>query len=161
VNDSQTKHLSTIARHRQSTLDGILRATNLLMAGSTMVVAGYWVVRSGFALRARGAGANVVVTEIDPLKALEARWKGTGSCRWPRPARGGTCSSRLTGNIHVIRLEHMRTMKDGAVIANSGHFNVEIDLDGLKNAAQGPRACASSWTNGARQQADLRACDGR
>jgi len=139
VNDSQTKHLfDNRYGTGQSTLDGILRATNLLMAGSTMVVAGYGWCGRGFALRARGAGANVLVTEIDPLKALEAQMEGYRVVPMAEAARVGDMFVTLTGNIHVIRLEHMRTMKDGAVIANSGHFNVEIDLDGLKKAAQGP-----------------------
>jgi adenosylhomocysteinase len=139
VNDSQTKHLfDNRYGTGQSTLDGILRATNLLMAGSTMVVAGYGWCGRGFALRARGAGANVLVTEIDPLKALEAQMEGYRVVPMAEAARVGDMFVTLTGNIHVIRLEHMRVMKDGAVIANSGHFNVEIDLDGLKKAAQGP-----------------------
>jgi adenosylhomocysteinase len=139
VNDSQTKHLfDNRYGTGQSTLDGILRATNLLMAGSTMVVAGYGWCGRGFALRARGAGANVLVTEIDPLKALEAQMEGYRVVPMAEAARVGDMFVTLTGNIHVIRLEHMRAMKDGAVIANSGHFNVEIDLDGLKKAAQGP-----------------------
>jgi adenosylhomocysteinase len=139
VNDSQTKHLfDNRYGTGQSTLDGILRATNLLMAGSTMVVAGYGWCGRGVALRARGAGANVLVTEIDPLKALEAQMEGYRVVPMAEAARVGDMFVTLTGNIHVIRLEHMRAMKDGAVIANSGHFNVEIDLDGLKKAAQGP-----------------------
>jgi len=139
VNDSQTKHLfDNRYGTGQSTLDGILRATNLLMAGSTVVVAGYGWCGRGFALRARGAGANVLVTEIDPLKALEAQMEGYRVVPMAEAARVGDLFVTLTGNIHVIRLEHMRAMKDGAVIANSGHFNVEIDLDGLKKAAQGP-----------------------
>jgi len=139
VNDSQTKHLfDNRYGTGQSTLDGILRATNLLMAGSTVVVAGYGWCGRGFALRARGAGANVLVTEIDPLKALEAQMEGYRVVPMAEAARVGDVFVTLTGNIHVIRLEHMRAMKDGAVIANSGHFNVEIDLDGLKKAAQGP-----------------------
>jgi adenosylhomocysteinase len=139
VNDSQTKHLfDNRYGTGQSTLDGILRATNLLMAGSTMVVAGYGWCGRGFALRARGAGANVLVTEIDPLKALEAQMEGYRVVPMAEAARVGDMFVTLTGNIHVIRLEHMRAMKDGAVIANSGHFNVEIDLDGLKKVAQGP-----------------------
>ena len=139
VNDSQTKHLfDNRYGTGQSTLDGILRATNLLMAGSTVVVAGYGWCGRGFALRARGAGANVLVTEIDPLKALEAQMEGYRVVTMAEAARVGDMFVTLTGNIHVIRLEHMRAMKDGAVIANSGHFNVEIDLDALKQAAQGP-----------------------
>src|SRR6266568_2146192 len=141
VNDSQTKHLfDNRYGTGQSTLDGILRATNLLMAGSTMVVAGYGWCGRGFALRARGAGANVVVTEIDPMKALEAQMEGYRVVTMEAAAPVGDVFVTLTGNVEVIRLEHMRAMKDGAILANSGHFNVEIDLDGLKKAAEGPRA---------------------
>ena len=141
VNDSDTKHLfDNRYGTGQSTLDGILRATNLLIAGSTMVVAGYGWCGRGFAMRARGAGANVLVTEIDPLKALEAQMDGYRVVTMEEAARVGDIFVTLTGNIHVIRLEHMKAMKDGAVIANSGHFNVEIDLDGLKRAAQAPAA---------------------
>ncbi|OLB56248.1 MAG: adenosylhomocysteinase, partial [Gemmatimonadetes bacterium 13_2_20CM_2_69_23] len=139
VNDSDTKHLfDNRYGTGQSTLDGILRATNLLIAGSTMVVAGYGWCGRGFALRARGAGANVVVTEIDPLKALEAQMDGYRVAPMAEAARIGDVFVTLTGNVNVIRLEHMRVMKDGAVVANSGHFNVEIDLEGLKQAGQGP-----------------------
>lgn len=139
VNDSDTKHLfDNRYGTGQSTLDGILRATNHLIAGSTVVVAGYGWCGRGFALRARGAGANVIVTEIDPLKALEAQMDGYRVMPMLEAAAVGDVFVTLTGNIHVIRLEHMRAMKDGAVIANAGHFNVEIDLDALKQAAQGP-----------------------
>jgi adenosylhomocysteinase len=136
VNDSDTKHLfDNRYGTGQSTLDGILRATNLLVAGSTVVVAGYGWCGRGFALRVRGAGANVIVTEIDPLKALEAQMDGYRVMPMAEAARVGDVFVTLT---HVLRVEHMRAMKDGAVLANSGHFNVEIDLDGLKQAAQGP-----------------------
>ncbi len=139
VNDSDTKHLfDNRYGTGQSTLDGILRATNLLIAGSTVVVAGYGWCGRGFAMRVRGAGANVLVTEIDPLKALEAQMDGYRVVPMAEAARVGDLFVTMTGNIHVIRLEHMRAMKDGAVIANSGHFNVEIDLDALQQAAQGP-----------------------
>jgi adenosylhomocysteinase len=139
VNDSDTKHLfDNRYGTGQSTLDGILRATNFLIAGSTVVVAGYGWCGRGFALRARGAGANVVVTEIDPLKALEAQMDGYRVVPMAEAARLGDVFVTLTGNLHVVRLEHMRAMKDGAIIANSGHFNVEIDLDALRGAAQGP-----------------------
>ena len=139
VNDSDTKHLfDNRYGTGQSTLDGILRATNLLIAGSTVVVAGYGWCGRGFALRVRGAGANVLVTEIDPMKALEAQMDGYRVAPMAEAARVGDLFVTLTGNVEVIRLEHMRAMKDGAVLANSGHFNVEIDLDGLKQAAQGP-----------------------
>jgi adenosylhomocysteinase len=139
VNDSDTKHLfDNRYGTGQSTLDGILRATNLLMAGSTVVVAGYGWCGRGFAMRARGAGANVMVTEIDPLKALEAQMEGYRVAPMAEAARVGDVFVTLTGNVNVIRLEHMRAMKDGAVLANSGHFNVEIDLEGLRRAASGP-----------------------
>ncbi len=139
VNDSQTKHLfDNRYGTGQSTLDGILRATNLLIAGSTVVVAGYGWCGRGFALRARGAGANVLVTEIDPLKALEAQMDGYRVVSMAEAARVGDVFVTLTGNVEVIRLEHMRAMKDGAILANSGHFNVEIDLEALRKAAQGP-----------------------
>jgi adenosylhomocysteinase len=139
VNDSDTKHLfDNRYGTGQSTLDGILRATNVLVAGSTIVVAGYGWCGRGFAHRARGAGANVLVTEVDPLKALEAQMDGYRVVPMADAARLGDVFVTLTGNMHVIRVEHMRSMKDGAMLANSGHFNVEIDLDGLKRAAQGP-----------------------
>lgn len=139
VNDSNTKHLfDNRYGTGQSTLDGIVRATNLLLAGSTVVVAGYGWCGRGVAMRARGAGADVVVTEVDPLKALEARMEGFRVLPMAEAAPQGDVFVTLTGNTHVIRLEHMRAMKDGAVIANSGHFNVELDLDALAQAAQGP-----------------------
>ncbi len=139
VNDSDTKHLfDNRYGTGQSTLDGILRATNLLIAGSTVVVAGYGWCGRGFALRARGAGANVIVTEIDPLKALEAQMDGYRVLPMADAAPLGDVFVTLTGNVHVIRLEHMRAMKEGAIIANSGHFNVEIDLEGLQRAGRGP-----------------------
>jgi adenosylhomocysteinase len=140
VNDSQTKHLfDNRYGTGQSTLDGILRATNFLIAGSTVVVAGYGWCGRGFATRVRGAGANVIVTEIDPLKALEAQMDGFRVAPMAEAARVGDVFVTLTGNVEVIRLEHMRVMKDGAILANSGHFNVEIDLAALKGAAGEPR----------------------
>jgi len=139
VNDSDTKHLfDNRYGTGQSTLDGLVRATNLLLAGSTVVVAGYGWCGRGFAARARGAGANVVVTEIDPLKALEAQMDGYRVAPMAEVARVGDIFVTLTGNVAVIRVEHMRAMKDGAVLANAGHFNVELDLTGLAQAAQGP-----------------------
>jgi len=155
VNDSDTKHLfDNRYGTGQSTLDGILRATNLLVAGSTVVVAGYGWCGRGFALRARGAGANVLVTEIDPLKALEAQMDGYRVAPMAAAAPVGDVFVTLTGNVHVIRLEHMRAMKDGAIIANSGHFNVEIDLEALKRAAQGPvrvREFVDEWRLGGKR----------
>ncbi len=141
VNDAQTKHLfDNRYGTGQSTLDGIVRATNLLLAGSTVVVAGYGWCGRGVAMRARGAGAIVLVTEIDPLKALEAQMDGYRVVPMTEAAPVGDIFITLTGNVNVIRVEHMRAMKDGAVLANSGHFNVEIDLEALKQAATGPTA---------------------
>src|SRR5439155_1608839 len=155
VNDSEPEQLfDNRYGAGQSTLDGILRATNLLVAGSSVVVAGYGWCGRGFALRVRGAGANVIVTEIDPLKALEAQMDGYRVLPIAEAARVGDVFVTLTGNTHVIRVEHMRAMKDGAVLANSGHFNVEIDLDGLKQAAQGPtrvREFVDEWRLGGRR----------
>src|SRR5260370_16572719 len=142
VNDSQTKHLfDNRYGTGQSTLDGIILATNLLSAGSTVAVAGYGWCGRGFAMRARGAGANVLVTEIDPMKALEAQMDGYRVVPMADAAPLGDLFVTLTGNVEVIRVEHMRAMKDGAILANSGHFNVEIDLEGLKKAAEvgGPK----------------------
>ncbi len=141
VNDSQTKHLfDNRYGTGQSTLDGIVRATNVLVAGSTFVVAGYGWCGRGFAMRARGMGAQVIVTEVDPLKALEARMDGYQVMPFEEAARVGDVFCTVTGNMHVIRIEHMKLMKDGAIICNSGHFNVEIDLETLAKQAKGPRA---------------------
>ena len=149
VNDADTKHLfDNRYGTGQSTLDGIVRATNLLLAGSTVVVAGYGWCGRGVALRARGAGANVIVTEIDPLKALEAQMDGFRVATMAEAAAVGDVFVTLTGNVHVVRLEHMRAMKDGAILANSGHFNVELDLDDLAREAEGPvevREFVAEW----------------
>jgi adenosylhomocysteinase len=150
VNDSQTKHLfDNRYGTGQSTLDGILRATNVLVAGSTFVVAGYGWCGRGLASRARGAGANVIVTEIDPLKALEAKMDGYLVMPMKDAAKVGDVFVTVTGNTHVIRTEHMKVMKDGAIICNSGHFNVELDLDSLAKIAKGPREVrdfVQEWT---------------
>ena len=132
VNDSSTKHMfDNRYGTGQSTLDGIVRATNLLLAGSTVVVAGYGWCGRGVASRARGAGAHVIVTEVDPLPALEARMDGYQVMPMADAAPVGDLFVTLTGNLHVIRPEHFARMKDGAIVANSGHFNVELDLEGL------------------------------
>jgi adenosylhomocysteinase len=132
VNDSNTKHMfDNRYGTGQSTLDGIVRATNLLLAGSTVVVAGYGWCGRGVASRARGAGAHVIVTEVDPLPALEARMDGFEVMPMADAAPLGDLFVTLTGNLHVIRSEHFARMKDGALVANSGHFNVELDLEGL------------------------------
>jgi adenosylhomocysteinase len=132
VNDSNTKHMfDNRYGTGQSTLDGIVRATNLLLAGSTVVVAGYGWCGRGVASRARGAGAHVIVTEVDPLPALEARMDGYQVMPMADAAPLGDLFVTLTGNLHVVRPEHFARMKDGAIVANSGHFNVELDLEGL------------------------------
>jgi len=138
VNDSLTKHLfDNRYGTGQSTIDGIIRATNMLLAGSTTVVAGYGWCGRGFAMRARGMGANVIVTEIDPLRALEAVMDGYRVMPMEEAAPIGDLFCTLTGNIDVIRPEHFRAMKEGAIVCNSGHFNVELDLDGLREIAGG------------------------
>ncbi|GAC1686161.1 MAG: adenosylhomocysteinase [Gemmatimonadaceae bacterium] len=138
VNDSFTKHLfDNRYGTGQSTIDGIIRATNLLLAGATFVVAGYGWCGRGVAMRARGMGANVIVTEIDPLKALEAVMDGFRVMPMAEAAPLGDIFCTLTGNIHVIRGEHFSAMKDGAVVCNSGHFNVELDLEALASLAKG------------------------
>ncbi|HWG54153.1 MAG TPA: adenosylhomocysteinase [Gemmatimonadaceae bacterium] len=136
VNDSFTKHLfDNRYGTGQSTVDGIIRATNLLLAGSTFVVAGYGWCGRGVAMRARGMGANVIVTEVDPLKALEATMDGFRVMCMEEAAPIGDIFCTLTGDIHVLRREHFTRMKDGAVICNSGHFNVEIDIPALRELA--------------------------
>jgi adenosylhomocysteinase len=140
VNDSNTKHMfDNRYGTGQSTLDGVVRATNLLLAGSTVVVAGYGWCGRGVASRARGAGAHVIVTEIDPLPALEARMDGFEVSTMAEAAPVGDLFITLTGNLHVIRPEHFSAMKDGAIVCNSGHFNVELDLEGLAKIATGRR----------------------
>jgi adenosylhomocysteinase len=136
VNDSNTKHMfDNRYGTGQSTLDGIVRATNLLLAGSTVVVAGYGWCGRGVAMRARGAGSHVIVTEVDPVRALEARMDGFEVRPMGDAAPMGDLFITLTGNVHVVRPEHFSVMKDGAIVCNSGHFNVELDLDGLARLA--------------------------
>lgn len=138
VNDSFTKHLfDNRYGTGQSTMDGVLRATNLLLAGSTVVVAGYGWCGKGVAQRARGAGARVIVTEVDPVKALEAVMDGLEVMPMEEAAPRGDLFLTVTGDFHVLRPEHFRLMKDGAILANAGHFNVEIDLEGLRSMADG------------------------
>jgi len=140
VNDAQTKHFfDNRYGTGQSTIDGIIRATNRLLAGSNFVVCGYGWCGRGVAMRARGMGANVVVTEVDPLPALEAVMDGFSVMPIRKAARIGDFFCTLTGDINVIRKEHFTIMKDGAIVANSGHFNVELDLDGLKKIAKATR----------------------
>jgi len=133
VNDSLTKHLfDNRYGTGQSTLDGVLRATNMLLAGSTVVIAGYGWCGRGVALRACGAGAKVIVTEVDPVVALEAAMDGFDVAPMSEAAPKGDLFITLTGNTGVIREEHFRVMKDGAIVANSGHFDVEIDIRRLR-----------------------------
>ncbi len=140
VNDARTKHLfDNRYGTGQSTVDGILRATNMLFAGSTVVVAGFGWCGRGFAMRARGMGAHVIVTEVDPVRALEAQLDGYRVMAMAEAVPLGDLFVTLTGDIHVIRAEHFESMKDGAVVANSGHFNVEIDLDALAKMATSRR----------------------
>ena len=136
VNDAKTKHFfDNRYGTGQSTLDGIIRATNVLLAGKTFVVAGFGWCGRGLANRARGMGSNVIVTEVDPLAALEAVMEGYRVMPMEQAAEIGDIFCTVTGDINVIRLEHARKMKDGAIICNSGHFNVEIDIEWLhKNA---------------------------
>ena len=138
VNDSMTKHFfDNRYGTGQSTLDGIIRATNMLLAGSTVVVCGYGWCGRGVAMRANGMGANVVVTEVDPVRALEAAMDGYRVMSIAEAAKIGDLFITVTGDIHVIRPEHFKNMKDGAIVCNSGHFNVELDLDGLKKISAG------------------------
>ena len=140
VNDAKTKHFfDNRYGTGQSTLDGIIRATNRLISGTTFVVCGYGWCGKGLAMRARGLGANVVVTEVDELAALEAVMDGFRVMPIGQAAKLGDFFCTVTGNIHVIRKEHFKAMKDGAIISNSGHFNVELDLEGLAEIAKGKR----------------------
>jgi adenosylhomocysteinase len=133
VNDAQTKHFfDNRYGTGQSTIDGILRATNLLLAGKPFVVCGYGWCGRGVAMRARGMGSHVIVVETDPLRALEATMDGYAVMPLLEAARMGEIFVTVTGDIHVLRKEHFLAMKDGAVVCNSGHFNVEIDIAALE-----------------------------
>jgi adenosylhomocysteinase len=141
VNDANTKHLfDNRYGTGQSTLDGIIRATNRLLAGSTFVISGYGWCGRGVANRAKGHGAHVIVCEVDPLRALEAVMDGFQVMPIAQAAPLGDFFCTLTGDINVIRKEHFLTMKDGAMVANSGHFDVELDLPGLQESATDRRA---------------------
>jgi adenosylhomocysteinase len=140
VNDALTKHLfDNRYGTGQSTLDGITRATNKLIAGSNFVVCGYGWCGKGTAMRAKGMGAKVVVIEVDPLRALEATMDGFEVMPIRQAAKVGDIFVTVTGDINVIRREHFKLMKDGAIVANSGHFNVEIDIPGLEKEAKSKR----------------------
>ncbi len=140
VNDAMTKHFfDNRYGTGQSTIDGVLRATNVLLAGSRVVIFGYGWCGRGTAMRARGMGANVIVCEIEPVKALEAVMDGFTVMDSHEAAKIGDIFLTLTGNVSVIRLEHFEAMKDGAIVANSGHFNVEIDIPELEKISTGKK----------------------
>ncbi|MGB2615176.1 MAG: adenosylhomocysteinase [Phycisphaerae bacterium] len=137
VNDADCKHLfDNRYGTGQSTIDGVIRATDILMAGKTVVVAGYGMCGRGVATRAHGMGATVIITEVSPLRALEARMDGYWVMPMAEAAKVGDLFITVTGDCTVIRPEHFRVMKSGAIVANSGHFNVEIDLEGLEKMAK-------------------------
>jgi adenosylhomocysteinase len=137
VNDAQTKHFfDNRYGTGQSTLDGIIRATNILLAGKTFVVVGYGWCGKGCAMRARGLGANVVVTEVDPIKAIEAVMDGFRVLPMNEAAKIGDFFVTVTGNRHVIDREHFEAMKDGAIVANSGHFDLELNLQALREMSE-------------------------
>jgi len=141
VNDAYTKYLfDNRYGTGQSTIDGILRATNVLLAGKNFVVCGYGWCARGIAMRAQGMGANVIITEVNPLRALEAAMNGFRVMPIAEAAAMGDIFVTATGDISVIRKEHMKTMKDGAILANSGHFNVEIDLKDLEGLSTSKRS---------------------
>ncbi|MGB9755324.1 MAG: adenosylhomocysteinase [Desulfurella sp.] len=136
VNDADTKHLfDNRYGTGQSTIDGIIRATNRMIAGSVFVVAGYGWCGKGLADRARGLGANVIVCEVDPIRALEAIMDGFRVMPMIEAAKIGDFFCTVTGDINVIRLEHFEVMKEGAIVANSGHFDVELDIKNLEKSA--------------------------
>ncbi|HYU47227.1 MAG TPA: adenosylhomocysteinase, partial [Terriglobales bacterium] len=140
VNDANTKHLfDNRYGTGQSTIDGIIRATNFLLAGSKFVVAGYGWCGRGLASRARGAGAEVIVTEVDPTKALEAVMDGFRVMSMEEAAKLGDVFCTVTGNKNVLAKQHFELMKDGAIISNSGHFNVEIDIPALEKMSSSKR----------------------
>ena len=136
VNDNKTKHLlDNYYGTGQSTIDGILRATNVLFAGKNVVVCGYGSCGKGVSLRAKGMGANVIVTEVDPFRALQAVLDGFRVMPIKEASKIGDIFITVTGNKNVIKVEHINEMKDGVILANSGHFDVEIDYNGLKKVA--------------------------
>jgi adenosylhomocysteinase len=140
VNDAQTKHFfDNRYGTGQSTLDGVIRATNILLAGQKIVIAGYGWCGRGVAMRAKGLGANVIVTEIDPVKGIEAVMDGFRVMPMAEAAKEGDIFITVSGNKNVIRSEHFEAMKSGAVVCNSGHFNVEIDIPALERLSTGKR----------------------
>jgi adenosylhomocysteinase len=140
VNDAMTKHFfDNRYGTGQSTLDGVIRATNILLAGLKVVIAGYGWCGRGVAMRAKGLGADVIVTEIDPVKGIEAVMDGFRVLPMAQAAKEGDVFITVTGNKSVIRGEHFEAMKNGAVVCNSGHFNVEIDIPALEKLSSGKR----------------------
>ncbi len=140
VNDAMTKHFfDNRYGTGQSTIDSILRATNRLLAGSVFVVAGYGWCGKGLAMRAAGMGARVIVTEVDPVRAIEAAMDGFAVMPMSEACEVGDFFCTVTGNLHVIRPEHFERMKDGAIVCNSGHFDVELDIDGLERISREKR----------------------
>jgi adenosylhomocysteinase len=136
VNEAQTKHLfDNRYGTGQSTIDGLIRATNVLLAGRKLVVAGYGWCGRGVAMRAKGMGAHVIVTEVEPMRALEAVMDGYEVLPMGQAAPEGDVFITATGDKHVLRREHFERMKDGALLANTGHFNVEIDIPALQKLA--------------------------
>ncbi|MCL5435261.1 MAG: adenosylhomocysteinase [Patescibacteria group bacterium] len=145
VNDSDTKHLfDNRYGTGQSTIDGIIRATNILLAGKTFVTAGYGWCSRGIAIRAKGHGANVIITEVDPIRALEAAMDGYRVMKMKDAVEIGDIFVSATGDKHVITVENVRKMKDGAIIANSGHFDVEIDVAGIEKIKKSKRKIRNS-----------------
>jgi adenosylhomocysteinase len=140
VNDAQTKHLfDNRYGTGQSTLDGILRATNVLLAGLNFVVAGYGMCGKGVSMRARGAGSRVIVTEVNPIRAIEAVMDGFEVMSMAEAAKIGDIFLTVTGNKSVIRRDHFQRMKDGAIVANAGHFNIEVDIPALEGLSKSKR----------------------
>ena len=148
VNDADTKHFfDNRYGTGQSTIDGIIRATDVLLAGKSFVVAGYGWCGRGLAMRAKGMGANVIVTEVDPLRALEAAMDGYAVMPMHEAAKIGDIFCTVTGDINVVDTEHFQLMKDGTIIANSGHFNVEINLKGLEEMASSVRSGVRNYVD--------------
>ena len=146
VNDAQTKYLfDNRYGTGQSTIDGIIRATNKLIAGSNFVVCGYGWCGRGTAMRAKGLGAHVIVVEVDPFKSLEALMDGYSVMPMAQAAKIGDIFVTVTGDIHVIRAEHFKVMKDKAIVCNSGHFNVEIDIPALKKLSKSRRKFVAAY----------------
>src|SRR5205814_594826 len=136
VNEAMTKHMfDNRYGTGQSTIDGIIRATNVLIAGKRFVVAGYGWVGRGVAMRARGLGAHVIITEVDPMRGLEALMEGYEVMPMAEAAKVGDIFCTATGDKHVIAREHLEVLKDGAILCNTGHFNVEIDIPALRSLA--------------------------